>query len=117
MTEKKRQLLLEMTRVIDDVTGETSAKANNEGNSVSENSNVTAGAEAGSKARKGIDYKWIALSNVTLASLMGTGQRQHHPDLAARDLQRHPARPYGPGRIQYLLWILMGFGLVTASCS
>jgi len=39
--------------------------------------------------KKGIAYKWIALSNVTLASLMGMIQWQHYLDLAASDLQRH----------------------------
>jgi MFS family permease len=87
----------------------------NEGNSVSENSNVTAGPEAGNKARKGIDYKWIALSNVTLASLMGTINGSIILISLPAIFKGIQLDPMAPDAFQYLLWVLMGYGLVTAT--
>ncbi len=42
-----------------------------EGNRLSENSNMTDKVIAG-RLGKGVEYKWIALFNVTLAPLMGS---------------------------------------------
>jgi MFS family permease len=82
---------------------------------VSENSNVTAGPEAGNKARKGIDYKWIALSNVTLASLMGTINGSIILISLPAIFKGIQLDPMAPDAFQYLLWVLMGYGLVTAT--
>ncbi len=82
---------------------------------MSENSNVTAGADAGSKARKGIDYKWIALSNVTLASLMGSVNGSIILISLPAIFKGIQLDPMAPDAFQYLLWVLMGYGLVTAT--
>ena len=60
-------------------------------------------------------YKWVALSNTTLGMLMATINGVDRADLAARDLQGHQARTRStPGNVSYLLWMLMGYILVTA---
>ena len=60
-------------------------------------------------------YKWVALSNTTLGMFMATIERLDRAHLAAGDLPRHRA---GPARTRatssYLLWMLMGYLLVTA---
>ena len=62
---------------------------------------------------KGIDYKWIALSNVLIASLMGMINMSivliSLPAIF-NGIQIDPLNSF-----QYLLWILMGYGLVTAT--
>lgn len=65
------------------------------------------------KGGRGIDYKWIALSNVLIASMMGTIN-------GSITLISLPAIFNGIHidpltSFQYLLWILMGYGLVTAT--
>jgi len=65
------------------------------------------------KKGSGIDYKWIALSNVLIASMMGTIN-------GSITLISLPAIFNGIHidpltSFQYLLWILMGYGLVTAT--
>ncbi|MBI5459434.1 MFS transporter [Methanobacterium sp.] len=65
------------------------------------------------KGGRGIDYKWIALSNVLIASLMGMIN-------GSITLISLPAIFNGINidpltSFQYLLWILMGYGLVTAT--
>jgi MFS family permease len=59
-------------------------------------------------------YKWVALSNTTLGTLLATVN-------ASIVLISLPAifngirlDPLGPGNVSYLLWILMGYMLVTA---
>ncbi len=86
-----------------------------EGNSVSENNDATSGIDAGNRARKGIDYKWIALSNVTLASLMGTINGSIILISLPVIFKGIAIDPMAPDAFQYLLWILMGYGLVTAT--
>ncbi len=65
------------------------------------------------KGKRGLDYKWIALSNVLIASLMGMIN-------GSITLISLPAIFNGIHidpltSFQYLLWILMGYGLVTAT--
>ena len=65
------------------------------------------------KGKQGLDYKWIALSNVIIASMMGTIN-------GSITLISLPAIFNGIHidpltSFQYLLWILMGYGLVTAT--
>ncbi len=65
------------------------------------------------KRKGGLDYKWIALSNVLIASMMGTIN-------GSITLISLPAIFNGIHidpltSFQYLLWILMGYGLVTAT--
>jgi EmrB/QacA subfamily drug resistance transporter len=75
--------------------------------------NISTNSVTASPVKKGIDYKWIALSNVTLASLMGTVNGSiiliSLPAIF-KGIQIDPMTSF-----QYLLWILMGYGLVTAT--
>jgi MFS family permease len=65
------------------------------------------------KGGRGIDYKWIALSNVIIASLMGMINMSivliSLPAIF-NGIHINPLTSF-----QYLLWILMGYGLVTAT--
>lgn len=65
------------------------------------------------KKGRGIDYKWIALSNVLIASLMGMINMSivliSLPAIF-NGIHIDPLTSF-----QYLLWILMGYGLVTAT--
>lgn len=85
-----------------------------EGNRLSENFNVKDKMTAG-RLRKGIDYKWIALFNVTLASLMGSVDYSIVMISLPAIFKGIGINPMAPDVFQYLLWILMGYGLVTAT--
>ena len=85
-----------------------------EGNRLNENINVTDKAIAG-RSSKGIDYKWIALFNVTLASLMGSVDYSIVMISLPAIFKGIEINPMAPDVFQYLLWILMGYGLVTAT--
>jgi MFS family permease len=87
---------------------------NEEGNRLSESINVTDKMTAG-RIRKGIDYKWIALFNVTLASLMGSVDYSIVMISLPAIFKGIQINPMAPDVFQYLLWILMGYGLVTAT--
>lgn len=65
--------------------------------------------------KKGIDYKWIALSCVTLASLMGMVNGSIILISLPAIFTGIQINPMAPDAFQYLLWILMGYGLVTAT--
>jgi MFS family permease len=87
-----------------------------EGKSLSENisltdkDNMTAGTQG-----KGIDYKWVALFNVTLSSLMGTINGSIILISLPAIFNGIQLNPMAPDAFQYLIWILMGYGLVTAT--
>jgi MFS family permease len=85
-----------------------------EGNNLSENINITDKATAGTLG-KGIDYKWIALFNVTLSSLMGTINGSIILISLPAIFNGIQLNPMAPDAFQYLLWILMGYGLITAT--
>jgi MFS family permease len=73
---------------------------------------------AGSPARPARDlgprYKWIALSNTTLGVLMAT-INQSIVLIALPDVFRGIGlNPLSPGNTSYLLWMFMGFMVVTA---
>ncbi|WP_255590966.1 MFS transporter [Methanobacterium spitsbergense] len=76
------------------------------------NNNGTSNDSVG-KSGRGIDYKWIALSNVIIASLMGMINMSivliSLPAIF-NGIHIDPLTSF-----QYLLWILMGYGLVTAT--
>jgi EmrB/QacA subfamily drug resistance transporter len=61
----------------------------------------------------GIDYKWIALSNVIIATMMGTVNGSiiliSLPAIF-NGIHINPLTSF-----QYLLWVLMGYGIVTAT--
>jgi MFS family permease len=79
---------------------------------------VTAQSEAGSPANPGRtlgpNYKWIALSNTTLGVLMVT-INQSIVLIALPDIFRGIGlNPLGAGNTSYLLWMFMGFMVVSA---
>ena len=82
---------------------------------MSENTNVTNGTNGGTPAKGGIAYKWIALSNVTLSTLMGTVNMSIILISLPAIFKGIQLNPMAPDAFQYLLWILMGYGLVTAA--
>src|SRR5580704_2527316 len=65
-------------------------------------------------AKRGIPYKWIALSTTTLGVLMVTINQSilliSLPDIF-RGINLNPLQP---SNTSYFLWILMGFMLVTS---
>ncbi|MBV9382397.1 MAG: MFS transporter [Streptosporangiaceae bacterium] len=75
------------------------------------NSEVAAGRAAG---QTGPHYKWIALSNTTLGVLMAT-INQSIVLIALPDIFRGIGlNPLSPGNTSYLLWMFMGFLVVSA---
>src|SRR5258707_10890701 len=73
---------------------------------------VSAGVPA--KAELGPRYKWIALSNTTLGMLMAT-INQSIVLIALPDIFRGIGlNPLSPGNTSYLLWMFMGFLVVSA---
>jgi MFS family permease len=80
---------------------------------VTVNSEV-AGAPARAGHTLGPHYKWIALSNTTLGVLMAT-INQSIVLIALPDIFRGIGlNPLSPGNTSYLLWMFMGFMVVTA---
>jgi MFS family permease len=69
---------------------------------------------AASEDRRGVHYKWIALSNTTLGILMVT-INQSILLISLPDLFRGiKLNPLVPSNTSYFLWIFLGFMLVTA---
>src|ERR1019366_856108 len=65
-------------------------------------------------SRTAVHYKWIALSNTTLGMLMAT-INSSITLIALPDIFRGiRLDPLAPGNVGYLLWMLMGFLVVTA---
>ncbi|MGA9098764.1 MAG: MFS transporter [Methanotrichaceae archaeon] len=89
-------------------------KTISKGSTVTEKSNVKNNAGE-STPKKGIAYKWIALSNVTLASLMGMINGSIILISLPAIFKGIQINSMAPDSFQYLLWILMGYGLVTAT--
>ena len=72
------------------------------------------GARGGRAAETGPHYKWIALSNTTLGVLMAT-INQSIVLIALPDIFRGIGlNPLSPGNTSYLLWMFMGFLVVSA---
>src|SRR6201987_5805720 len=77
-------------------------------------SSEVAGKPAGTSWTPGPHYKWIALSNTTLGVLMAT-INQSIVLIALPDVFRGIGlNPLSPGNTSYLLWMFMGFLVVTA---
>jgi MFS family permease len=73
-----------------------------------------AGAPARARREPGPNYKWIALSNTTLGVLMAT-INQSIVIIALPDVFRGVGlNPLSPGNTSYLLWMFMGFLVVSA---
>jgi MFS family permease len=67
-----------------------------------------------SGGHRGLAYKWIALSNTTLGVLMVTINSSILL-IALPDIFRGiKLNPLGPGNTSYLLWLILGFLVVTA---
>lgn len=64
---------------------------------------------------RGISYKWIALTNVIISSLMGMINMSIVLISLPAIFNGIHIDPLSPNSFQYLLWILMGYGLVTAT--
>jgi MFS family permease len=67
-----------------------------------------------SEPRRGIPYKWIALSNTTLGILMVTINQSILLISLPAIFRGIKLDPLAPGNTSYFLWVFMGFILVTA---
>jgi MFS family permease len=70
--------------------------------------------QTSNQPRKGLDYKWIALSNTTLAILLGFVNMTSVLLALPVIFRGIGIDPLAPDSFDYLLWLLMGYMLVTA---
>ena len=63
---------------------------------------------------KHVQYKWIALSNTTLGIVMAMINASSLLIALPAIFRGIHLNPLDPNNFVYLLWILMGYGLVTA---
>jgi MFS family permease len=68
----------------------------------------------GNQPRRGLNYKWIALSNTTLAMLLGFVNMTSVLLALPVIFRGIGINPLAPDSFNYLLWLLMGYMLVTA---
>jgi len=73
-----------------------------------------AGAHTGSGRTVGPHYKWIALSNTTLGVLMATINQSIVLIALPAVFRGIGLNPLSPGNTSYLLWMFMGFMVVSA---
>lgn len=66
-------------------------------------------------AHRGLDYKWIALSNVIIATLMGSVNASITMISLPSIFNGIQLNPLAANSFQYLLWILMGYSVVLAA--
>ncbi len=62
-----------------------------------------------------IDYKWIALSNTTLGAFMAALDGSILLIALPAIFRGIRIDPLAPGETDYLLWVLMGYGVITAT--
>ncbi len=62
-----------------------------------------------------IDYKWIALSNTTLGAFMAALDGSIVLIALPTIFRGIGINPLAPGETDYLLWVLMGYGVITAT--
>ena len=62
----------------------------------------------------GPGYRWVVLSNTTLAMLMATLNMSSVMIALPAIFRGIHLDPLGPGNFNYLLWMLMGYMVVTA---
>jgi MFS family permease len=74
----------------------------------------TAGAPEVAAREPGRHYRWIALSNTTLGVLLGTINQSIVLISLPNIFHGINLDPLSPGNTSYLLWMLMGFMVVTA---
>jgi MFS family permease len=63
---------------------------------------------------RGLDYKWVALSNTTLGMLMATINASILLIALPNIFRGIGINPLAPGNTGYLLWLILGFLVVTA---
>jgi MFS family permease len=68
----------------------------------------------GNQPRRGLNYKWIALSNTTLAMLLGFVNMTSVLLALPVIFRGIGIDPLAPDSFNYLLWLLMGYMLVSA---
>jgi len=73
--------------------------------------------QAGPRRRRfgHIDYKWIALSNTTLGAFMAALDGSIVLIALPAIFRGIGINPLAPGETDYLLWVLMGYGVITAT--
>ncbi len=72
-------------------------------------------ATSGKKTRKHVAYKWIALSNTTLGVLMSSINGNIVLISLPAIFRGMKVDPLSPAGANYMLWMLMGFTVVTAT--
>jgi MFS family permease len=75
---------------------------------------ATAGQHGGSRPAAGDRYKWVALSNTTLAMMMATIDGSIVIIALPAIFRGIGLDPFAPGNISYLLWLILGYLLVQA---
>jgi len=75
---------------------------------------VAASAAVASGRMRGTHYKWIALSNTTLGMLMATINSSIILISLPGIFRGIGINPLSPGNVGYLLWLMMGYMLITA---
>lgn len=78
-------------------------------------SDATKNQPAGETARKKVHYKWIALSNTTLGVLMASLNSNIILISLPAIFRGMNVDPMAPGGVSYMLWMLMGYTVVTAT--
>ena len=71
-------------------------------------------APGGQKLSKGGAYKWVALSNTTLAMTMATIDASIVIIAMPAIFRGINLNPLSPGNVTYLLWMIMGYLLVQS---
>ena len=75
---------------------------------------LATGATQQNPTKKGIDYKWIALTNTTLGVFMATVNASVVLISLPAIFRGIHLNPLAPENVSYLLWMLMGYMLITA---
>ena len=75
---------------------------------------VTAAGAVRPSRLRGTHYKWIALSNTTLGMLMATINSSIMLISLPAIFRGIGINPLSPGNVGYLLWLMMGYMLITA---
>ena len=78
------------------------------------NASTAAQGSDGKRGLRGAHYKWVALSNTTLGMLMATVNASIVIIALPAIFRGIHLDPLTPGNISYLLWMIMGYLVVTA---
>jgi MFS family permease len=77
-------------------------------------SNAASNGSGGTRGLRGAHYKWVALSNTTLGMLAATTNASIVIISLPAIFRGIHLNPLTPGNISYLLWMLMGYLVVSA---